>query len=60
MDLGLPSRVLIVLLSRGDDFLAPRGATEIERGDRMLILSSKEDFEAVRQLVAESPEPKDA
>jgi cell volume regulation protein A len=60
MDLGLPSRVLIVLLSRGDDFLAPRGATGIERGDRMLILASKEDFEAVRQLVAAPPEPRDA
>lgn len=49
MDLRLPKSALVVLVSRGDDFIAPRGATVLNRGDRMLVLTDKRDIEAVRR-----------
>lgn len=51
MDLRLPPGALIVLVSRGEDFLAPRGATVLERGDRMLVLATESDLDSVRTLV---------
>jgi potassium/hydrogen antiporter len=54
MDLRLPKTALIVLVSRGDDFLAPRGATVLRRGDRILVLAHREDLDRIRALVAES------
>jgi potassium/hydrogen antiporter len=37
VDLGLPPRRLIVLLSRNNEFLIPRGGTMIEAGDKLLV-----------------------
>jgi cell volume regulation protein A len=51
MDLRLPKSALIVLLSRGEDFLAPRGGTVIEKGDRMLVLVPEREAEAVRAAI---------
>lgn len=51
MDLKLPRSALVVLVSRGDDFIAPRGATVLDRGDRMLVLAEKRDIEAIRRAV---------
>lgn len=48
MDLRMPPSALVVLIGRGEDFLAPRGATVIERGDQMLVLSRKQDMDEVR------------
>ena len=51
MDLHLPESALAVLINRGDDFIAPRGGTVLERGDTLLVLASKKDFPEVRSIV---------
>jgi potassium/hydrogen antiporter len=51
MDIRLPKSGLIVLVSRGEEFLAPRGATNLERGDRLLVLAPKKDIGAVRVAI---------
>lgn len=57
MDLGLPKGALVVLISRGEDFVAPRGGTVIEKGDQMLVLAGQEDLESVRRMAAGSELP---
>jgi potassium/hydrogen antiporter len=51
MDLRLPRSTLVVLISRGEDFIAPRGGTVVSRGDRMLVLAEKRDIPAVWRAV---------
>ncbi len=58
MDLSLPESALVVLIGRGDDFVAPRGGTEIEKGDQMLVLARKEDVGRVRTAIVSSVNPK--
>jgi cell volume regulation protein A len=51
VDLGLPKSALIVLLSRNDAFLVPRGSTVLQPGDRMLVLVEKDDMEEFRKVI---------
>lgn len=47
---GLPAGTLIILIARGDDQFSPRGATVIEEGDSLLILTSPEHAGRVRTI----------
>lgn len=58
MDLALPESALVVLIGRGDEFVAPRGGTEIEKGDQLLVLARKEDLNRVHTAIAAPPNPK--
>lgn len=51
IELGLPEKVLIVLINREGKFLIPRGTTEIRDHDKLLILSDKKDVEEIRKLL---------
>lgn len=51
VNLGMPHSALIVLISRNNDFLIPRGATALETGDKLLVLAEKEDIDTIRDLV---------
>jgi potassium/hydrogen antiporter len=51
LDLNLPKTALVVLIARGNDFLAPRGDTLIHAGDSMLILAEKTDRPALYDLL---------
>jgi cell volume regulation protein A len=51
MDLHLPKSALVVLISRGDDFIAPRGGTAVESGDTLLILTPKAEIPVLRNLI---------
>jgi cell volume regulation protein A len=51
VQLHLPKSALIVLVARGDDFIAPNGGTVLQPGDTMLILLKKRDISAVRALL---------
>lgn len=51
MDLPWPASALVVLISRGEDFLAPRGATVVEQGDSLLVLTPLGELPAVREVV---------
>ena len=56
VDLGLPSGLLIILIARGNEFVQPKGATQLAAGDTLLVLAEAELFEQARALAAgESP-----
>lgn len=44
VDLKVPSRSLIVLISRDEKFIIPNGATIVEGGDVLLVLAGDKDF----------------
>lgn len=49
VELGLPPEFLIILIDRGNDFLIASGSTEIQEGDRLIVISNNETFQQVRQ-----------
>jgi cell volume regulation protein A len=52
MDLHLPASALVVLIARGDDFIAPRGATLVQAGDTLQVLTDKKDVPALRAITS--------
>jgi cell volume regulation protein A len=56
VEVGLPQGALIVLLSRGGEFLIPSGGTVLAPGDTLLVLADKAELPAVRALL-EAVEP---
>jgi potassium/hydrogen antiporter len=48
LQLELPKSALMVLIGRGDDYIAPRGSTVMRAGDVALILVDRNDIPAVR------------
>ena len=51
MDLKLPKSALIVMVGRGEDFVAPNGSTALQTGDTLLVLVDKGDIPALRALI---------
>jgi cell volume regulation protein A len=51
VDLGLPKSALIVLVGRGEDFIAPRGSTVVEGGDQLLVLAEKREIPDLYRLL---------
>lgn len=51
VDLHLPKSTLIVLLSRDDVFVVPRGSTVLRAGDRLLVLAEREELPQLRKLI---------
>lgn len=51
LELGLPENVLITLINREGKFLVPRGTTEIQIHDKLLILSDKKEVSEIRKLL---------
>jgi cell volume regulation protein A len=47
---GLPAGTLIILIAKGDNQFSPRGATVLEEGDSLLILTSPAHADAVRNI----------
>jgi cell volume regulation protein A len=54
VDLALPAGALIVLIRRGDDVVVPRGSTQIESGDTLLVLAESEALRCIRGIVNET------
>lgn len=54
VDLALPAGALIVLIRRGDDVVVPRGSTQIESGDTLLVLAEPEALRCIRGIVDEN------
>lgn len=52
LELGLPEQALVVLIGRDGRFVVPRGATTVEAGDTLLLLSDAAGLDAVRAIVA--------
>ncbi|HEX7002678.1 MAG TPA: potassium/proton antiporter [Trueperaceae bacterium] len=51
VDLHLPEPALVVLISRDDKFIVPRGSTVILEGDRLLVLADEESLAGVRRTL---------
>ena len=51
VDLGLPKEALVLLIDRGDEFVMPRGSTQLEAGDTMLVLADKQSRDEVREIL---------
>ena len=51
VDLHLPKSSLIVLVSRNEDFLVPKGGTILQSGDRLLVLAGKDELREIYSLV---------
>lgn len=51
VDLGFPHSALIVLLTRGENYLVPRGGTILHPGDILMVLTARADQPRVRALI---------
>lgn len=51
VDLHLPSGALVVLVTRGEEFVVPQGSTVLEPGDLVLLLADDESLPAARALL---------
>ena len=52
VELGLPVTTIIMLIKRGDRSIVPRGATVLEPGDRLLVMTERDDLGAVRSILS--------
>ena len=59
VDLHLPKSILIVLLTRGETYLTPRGATILHEGDDLLVLADRQSLPILRELVDPEGETED-
>jgi cell volume regulation protein A len=59
VQMGLPKKVLIVLVSREEEFLMPRGDTILEAGDTLLVLADKDEINVLREQVNTRSGPKE-
>ena len=53
VELALPVGALVVLIRRNDDVLVPRGSTQIESGDTLLVLAERDALRGLRAIVNE-------
>lgn len=51
VELGLPTGALIVLVRRGDGVFVPRGVTQIEAQDALLVLAEPAMLHRVHEIV---------
>ncbi len=55
-EMKVPSKALIVLISREDKFIIPNGSTRIEGGDVLLVLADDKDIAALQSsLICKNP-----
>ncbi len=52
-DLNIPEKCLIMLISRGDKYVIPSGATLIEAGDILLVLANGSDLSFLQNTLAQ-------
>jgi len=51
LDLHFPEGALVVLIQRGDEVVVPQGRTELEAGDRVLVMAGPESLPEVRRIL---------
>ena len=52
VEIKLPTGALIVLIRRGDETFVPRGSTQIDAGDTLLVLAEREALRRTRAMVS--------
>ena len=55
-ELAIPPHTLIVMVRRGEDFFIPTGASELQVGDQLLVISDNDANAAYRHLADEAEE----
>jgi len=63
LNLSFPKESLITLISRGEKYIMPSGATVLQEGDVLLILGNRESLAAAQALLEkpkEKPKPSSA
>jgi cell volume regulation protein A len=53
VELRLPEAALVVLISREERFIVPRGGTVLREGDRLLVLADQRSLGKVRRILAD-------
>jgi Trk K+ transport system NAD-binding subunit len=51
VNIGLPAGTLIILVRKGRDPFVPRGSTVLEENDSLLILTTSDKADQIRQLI---------
>ena len=51
LELGVPAKCLIVLVSRGEKFIIPNGSTRLDAGDVLLVLADDKDLAALQKIL---------
>lgn len=57
VELDWPREALILVIYRGLEFFVPNGATELQEGDRLIVLTPKTSVEAVEQSLEGASQP---
>lgn len=52
VELGLPEKLLVILIAREQEFIVPNGGTSLRAGDTLIVLSDQESFDIVQALVS--------
>ena len=55
-ELKIPPHTLIVMVRRGEDFFIPTGASELQRGDQLLVISDKDAEASFKHMTNEAEE----
>jgi len=57
VQLELPDGALVVLISREDEFVVPKGTTVLEGGDKVLLLADEQTLDDARALLLDRADP---
>ena len=55
-EIDIPPHTLIVMVRRGEDFFVPTGASELQVGDRLLVISDTDAEATYKQMTDEAEE----
>lgn len=55
-DLSIPSKTLVIMVRRGEDFFVPTGQSELEVGDQLLVITDNDAALAAQYREAEEQE----
>ena len=55
-ELNIPPKTLIIMVRRGEDFFVPTGASELQLGDQLLVISDKDAAATYQHMMDDAEE----
>lgn len=55
-EIDIPPKTLIIMVRRGEDFFVPTGASELQLGDQLLVISDKDAAATYRHMIDDAEE----
>ena len=55
-DISIPPRTLVIMVRRGEDFFVPTGASTLELGDQLLVISDKDAQATYQHMIDDAEE----